>query len=60
MKDFADNARPGSIRSARPIAATRCGRSRRPGQGIAVLEMLNILEGYDLTKMGRIARLLAR
>jgi gamma-glutamyltranspeptidase/glutathione hydrolase len=26
-----------------------------PGQGIAVLEMLNILEGYDLKKMGPIS-----
>jgi gamma-glutamyltranspeptidase/glutathione hydrolase len=26
-----------------------------PGQGIAVLEMLNILEGYDLKKMGPLA-----
>lgn len=52
LKDFADH------RSTwvDPVSTTYRGYEvwelPPPGQGIAVLEMLNILEGYDLKKMG--------
>ena len=44
--------RPGSSRSARPIAATTSGNCRRPARASPSLQMLNILEGYDLKKTG--------
>jgi gamma-glutamyltranspeptidase/glutathione hydrolase len=41
---------------SKPVSTTYRGYDvwelRPPGQGIAVLEMLNLLEGYDLKKMG--------
>ena len=40
--------RTGSIRSASPIAARRCTRFRRTGQGIAACMALGILENFDL------------
>jgi len=52
MKDFADNV-PTWVE---PVSTTYRGykvwEMPPPGQGIAVLQMLNILEPYDLKKMG--------
>lgn len=52
MKDFADH----TSTWVDPVSTTYRGYEvwelPPPGQGIAVLEMLNILEGYDLKKMG--------
>lgn len=52
LRDFADNT-PTWIE---PVSTTYRGYEvwelPPPGQGIAALQMLNILEGYDLKKMG--------
>jgi gamma-glutamyltranspeptidase/glutathione hydrolase len=52
LKDFADNASSW----VNPVSTTYRGYQvwelPPPGQGIAVLEMLNLLQGYDLKKMG--------
>lgn len=52
LKDFADH----TATWVEPVATTYRGHCvwaiPPPGQGIAVLEMLNLLEGYDLKKMG--------
>ncbi|HKI37591.1 MAG TPA: gamma-glutamyltransferase [Gemmataceae bacterium] len=52
LKDFEDNE-PTWVD---PVSTTYRGHEvweiPPPGQGIAVLQMLNILEGYDLKKMG--------
>jgi gamma-glutamyltranspeptidase/glutathione hydrolase len=52
MKDFADH----TSTWVDPVSTTYRGYEvweiPPPGQGIAVLEMLNLLEGYDLKKMG--------
>jgi gamma-glutamyltranspeptidase/glutathione hydrolase len=52
LKDFADNT-PTWVE---PVHAGYRGAEvwelPPPGQGIAVLQMLNVLEGYDLKKMG--------
>jgi gamma-glutamyltranspeptidase/glutathione hydrolase len=52
MKDFADHA--GTW--VDPVSTTYRGHKvweiPPPGQGIAALQMLNVLEGYDLAKMG--------
>jgi gamma-glutamyltranspeptidase/glutathione hydrolase len=52
LKDFEDHASTW----VDPVSATYRGYEvweiPPPGQGIAVLEMLNLLEGYDLKKMG--------
>jgi gamma-glutamyltranspeptidase/glutathione hydrolase len=52
LKDFQDNE-PTWVE---PVSTTYRGYQvweiPPPGQGIAVLQMLNILEGYDLKKMG--------
>jgi gamma-glutamyltranspeptidase/glutathione hydrolase len=52
MKDFADHA--GTW--VNPVSTTYRGHKvweiPPPGQGIAALQMLNVLEGYDLAKMG--------
>jgi gamma-glutamyltranspeptidase / glutathione hydrolase len=51
-KDFADH----TSTWVEPVGTTYRGHEvweiPPPGQGIAVLQMLNILEGYDLKKMG--------
>jgi gamma-glutamyltranspeptidase/glutathione hydrolase len=51
-KDFADH----TSTWVEPVSTTYRGYQvweiPPPGQGIAVLEMLNLLEGYDLKKMG--------
>jgi gamma-glutamyltranspeptidase/glutathione hydrolase len=52
LKDFADH----TSTWVQPVSTTYRGHEvwqiPPPGQGIAVLQMLNILEGYDLKKMG--------
>jgi gamma-glutamyltranspeptidase/glutathione hydrolase len=52
LKDFAENASTW----VEPVSTDYRGHTvwelPPPGQGIAVLQMLNILEGYDLKKMG--------
>jgi gamma-glutamyltranspeptidase/glutathione hydrolase len=52
IKDFADH----TSTWVEPVSTTYRGYQvweiPPPGQGIAVLEMLNLLEGYDLKKMG--------
>jgi gamma-glutamyltranspeptidase/glutathione hydrolase len=52
LKDFADH----TSTWVQPVSTTYRGYEvwelPPPGQGIAVLQMLNILEGYDLKKMG--------
>src|SRR5205085_1274104 len=52
LKDFADH----TSTWVDPVSTTYRGYQvweiPPPGQGIAVLQMLNILEGYDLKKMG--------
>ncbi len=52
LKDFADH----TSTWVEPVSTTYRGYQvweiPPPGQGIAVLEMLNLLEGYDLKKMG--------
>jgi gamma-glutamyltranspeptidase/glutathione hydrolase len=52
LKDFADH----TSTWVEPVGTTYRGHEvweiPPPGQGIAVLEMLNLLEGYDLRKMG--------
>jgi gamma-glutamyltranspeptidase/glutathione hydrolase len=52
LKDFADH----TSTWVEPVSTTyrgyRVWEIPPPGQGIAVLEMLNLLEGYDLKKMG--------
>jgi gamma-glutamyltranspeptidase/glutathione hydrolase len=52
LKDFADH----TSTWVEPVSTTYRGHEiweiPPPGQGIAVLEMLNLLEGYDLKKMG--------
>src|SRR5262249_14783865 len=52
LKDFADHASTW----VEPVSTSYRGYEvweiPPPGQGIAVLQMLNILEGYDLAKMG--------
>jgi gamma-glutamyltranspeptidase/glutathione hydrolase len=52
LKDFADH----TSTWVEPVSTTYRGYEvweiPPPGQGIAVLQMLNILEGYDLKKMG--------
>jgi gamma-glutamyltranspeptidase/glutathione hydrolase len=52
LRDFADH----SSTWVEPVSTTYRGYEvwelPPPGQGIAVLQMLNILEGYDLQKMG--------
>src|SRR4029077_5515690 len=52
VKDFADH----TSTWVEPVGTTYRGHEvwelPPPGQGIAVLQMLNILEGYDLKKMG--------
>jgi gamma-glutamyltranspeptidase / glutathione hydrolase len=52
MKDFADH----SSTWVEPLSSTYRGYDvwelPPPGQGIAVLQMLNILEGFDVKKMG--------
>jgi gamma-glutamyltranspeptidase/glutathione hydrolase len=52
LKDFADH----TSTWVDPVSTTYRGHTvweiPPPGQGIAVLEMLNILEGYDLKSMG--------
>jgi gamma-glutamyltranspeptidase/glutathione hydrolase len=52
LKDFADH----TSTWVEPVSTTYRGHEvweiPPPGQGIAVLEMLNLLEGYDLPKMG--------
>ena len=42
----------GSSRSRRPIAATTCTSCRRTRRASSSLEMLNILEGFDLKALG--------
>jgi gamma-glutamyltranspeptidase / glutathione hydrolase len=53
LKDFADH----TSSWVEPVSTNYRGHDvweiPPPGQGISVLEMLNILEGYDLGKMGR-------
>ncbi len=52
LKDFADH----TSTWVEPVSTTYRGyevwEMPPPGQGIAVLQMLNLLEGYDLKKMG--------
>ena len=48
----AHHSRVGRARVALTTAATTSGSCRRTGQGIAALQMLNILEAYDLKSMG--------
>jgi gamma-glutamyltranspeptidase/glutathione hydrolase len=52
LKDFADH----TSTWVEPVSTTYRGHEvweiPPPGQGIAVLEMLNLLEGYDLRKLG--------
>src|SRR5262249_2205971 len=52
LKDFADH----TSTWVEPVSTTYRGHTvwqiPPPGQGIAVLEMLNLLEGYDLKKLG--------
>jgi gamma-glutamyltranspeptidase/glutathione hydrolase len=52
LKDFADH----TSTWVDPVGTTYRGHEvweiPPPGQGLAVLEMLNLLEGYDLRKMG--------
>ncbi|HEY7314009.1 MAG TPA: gamma-glutamyltransferase [Gemmataceae bacterium] len=52
LKDFADH----TSTWVDPVSTTYRGHQvweiPPPGQGIAVLQMLNLLEGYDLKKMG--------
>src|SRR5262249_41557924 len=52
LKDFADH----TSTWVQPVSTTYRGYEvwelPPPGQGIAVLQMLNILEGYDLKKLG--------
>jgi gamma-glutamyltranspeptidase/glutathione hydrolase len=52
LKDFADH----TSTWVEPLSTTyrgyRVWEIPPPGQGIAVLQMLNLLEGYDLKKMG--------
>ncbi len=53
-EDFAKHTlRVGRAGVDRTTAATTSGSCRRTGQGIAALQMLNLLEGYDLKAMGR-------
>jgi gamma-glutamyltranspeptidase / glutathione hydrolase len=52
LKDFADHTSTWVEPVSTSYRGYRVWEIPPPGQGIAVLEMLNLLEGYDLKKLG--------
>jgi gamma-glutamyltranspeptidase / glutathione hydrolase len=52
MKDFADHTSDLGRSGQTTYRGYEVWELPPPGQGIAALQMLNILEGYDLKKLG--------